>query len=126
MNFYAVLGVSPDASEQKIRSAYRALARRFHPDRGPGSSSGKFQEMVEAYETLSDPGRRQAYDLSLSRRRPAISRAEPMRASPEPILQARFQAYGNPLRSSSRMDDLMEELFYWGDDFLWGPFPFRW
>ena len=65
MNFYAVLGISRDADDETIRSAYRLLARRYHPDRGAGSSTEKFRRVNEAYETLMDPGSRQAYDLSL-------------------------------------------------------------
>jgi curved DNA-binding protein CbpA len=65
MNFYAVLGISRDADDETIRSAYRILARRYHPDRGAGSSSEKFRQVNQAYETLINPGTRQSYDLSL-------------------------------------------------------------
>ena len=65
MNFYAVLGISRDADEETIRTAYRMLARRYHPDRGAGSCPEKFRQVREAYETLIDGGSRQAYDLSL-------------------------------------------------------------
>lgn len=65
MSLYSVLGISRDADEQMIRSAYRVLARRYHPDRGAGSSSEKFRQINEAYQTLIDPARRLAYDRSL-------------------------------------------------------------
>ena len=79
MDFYAILGIAADADEATIRGAYRILARRYHPDRGPDSSSEKFREIVEAYETLGDSGRRRAYDLSLQRTRCVTQRsAEPL------------------------------------------------
>jgi curved DNA-binding protein CbpA len=55
MNYYVVLGIAEDADDQTIRSAFRALARRYHPDVGAGSSLIEFQRGREAYETLADP-----------------------------------------------------------------------
>ncbi len=52
MNYYVVLGIAEDADVDTIRSAFRALARRYHPDAGPGSSTVEFQRVLEAYETL--------------------------------------------------------------------------
>ena len=76
MNLYAVLGVPIDADQEMIRRAYRVLALRYHPDRGAGSSTEKFQQITQAYETLIDPGRRQGYNLFLARsNRPAMVRA---------------------------------------------------
>ena len=57
MNFYLVLGIPRNATGETIRDAYRALARRYHPDRGPGSSAEKFRQIAEAYEVLSHPVR---------------------------------------------------------------------
>jgi curved DNA-binding protein CbpA len=65
MNHYEVLCIPVDADEGMIRSAFRRLARRYHPDAGTGSSSEKFRELTDAYETLLDPVRRTAYDNSL-------------------------------------------------------------
>lgn len=58
---YAVLGVKPDAAADEIRAAYRALARKLHPDAGSGSPDG-FVKLQQAYEVLSDPERRRKYD----------------------------------------------------------------
>lgn len=62
-DYYEVLGVSRDAAESAIKKAYRQLALQYHPDRNkePGAEE-KFKEASEAYEVLSDPGRRQIYD----------------------------------------------------------------
>ena len=62
-DLYAVLGVSPDATQEEIKKAYRALARRYHPDSGTEvASAERFQEIQEAYRVLGDPVRRRAYD----------------------------------------------------------------
>ena len=53
MDYYVLLGIAEDADEETIRSAFRALARRYHPDVGAGSSPIEFQRAREAYETLA-------------------------------------------------------------------------
>ena len=78
-NCYATLGVARAADSATIHSAFRALARQFHPDAGRESSSNKFREVLEAYRTLSDPRRRRQHDIDLDRtiRRPEVA-AEPL------------------------------------------------
>jgi len=63
-DYYEVLGVAKDASADQIKSAYRKLAMKWHPDRNQGSeeAKAKFQEASEAYEVLSNPEKRQRYD----------------------------------------------------------------
>lgn len=63
-DYYEVLGVSRDASDDEIRKAYRKLALKHHPDRNPGdpSAEDKFKEATEAYGILSDAEKRSAYD----------------------------------------------------------------
>ena len=65
-DFYEVLGVAKNASEEDIKKSYRKLAMKFHPDRHQGTdakdSEAKFKEVKEAYEMLSDAQKRAAYD----------------------------------------------------------------
>jgi curved DNA-binding protein CbpA len=67
VDFYHILGIPADADEVAIRRAYKILARRYHPDTGADSSIERFREVAEAYETLSEPGRRRDYDRLRSR-----------------------------------------------------------
>jgi len=59
-NFYEILEVPEDASQDEIKNAYKKKVKEYHPDHG--GSSEKFIEIVEAYETLSDPNKRKDYD----------------------------------------------------------------
>ena len=63
-DFYEVLGVSKDASAADIKKAYRKLALQYHPDQNPDDpgAEAKFKEAAEAYDVLSDDGKRQRYD----------------------------------------------------------------
>ncbi|ERI60317.1 hypothetical protein M233_04830 [Xylella fastidiosa subsp. multiplex Griffin-1] len=62
-DYYATLGVEPSAGEAEIKTAYRRLARKYHPDvsQEPGAEE-RFKAVNEAYEALRDPNKRAAYD----------------------------------------------------------------
>ncbi|HTR87412.1 MAG TPA: DnaJ domain-containing protein [Reyranella sp.] len=72
-DYYALLGVAARADRQAIRTAYRALAKQYHPDAaGPETASAdRFVRIQEAYDVLGDPDRRAQYDLECARRRDA-------------------------------------------------------
>ena len=100
-NHYAVLGISRTADQQQIHHAFRAQARRYHPDVAPDAAPEQFRRIVEAYEVLGDPVRRYQYDRSLQphlaiRHRhvqpePLIPEQQPVNMQPD-----RFAAFSNP------------------------------
>ena len=63
-DYYETLGVSRDADEKQLKSAFRKLAKQYHPDANPGDEKAeqKFKEIAEAYEVLKTPEHRAAYD----------------------------------------------------------------
>ncbi len=63
-DYYEVLGIARDANDKEMKKAYRRMAMKFHPDRNPGDKEAedKFKEVNEAFEVLSDPQKRSAYD----------------------------------------------------------------
>ena len=118
MDYYVVLGIAEDADDETVRSAFRALARRYHPDVGAGSSPVEFQRAREAYETLADPERRRRYDLQLR-----SARARPVRVREVAV----SRPFAEPLFSLRRssFDVLVEELFASFNDHRFGSYR-RW
>ena len=81
-NYYIILGIPSDSSSTDIKSAYRKLAKEFHPDHC-GKKASPFLNIQEAYSVLSDPVRRQSYDekLKVTQRGMTKSFVEPMQQS---------------------------------------------
>ena len=63
-DFYKILGVEKTASAEEIKSAYKKIAIKYHPDRNPGDKEAeeKFRQAAEAYDVLRDPEKRSRYD----------------------------------------------------------------
>lgn len=70
-NYYIILGIPVNSTQDDIKAAYRRLAKEFHPDRF-GTNQAPFQVIQEAYSVLSDPARRRTYDITL--KKPATKR----------------------------------------------------
>lgn len=79
-SYYAILGLHPSASAIEIRRAYRELSKRYHPDTTDlpsQTATAKFQQLNEAYATLSNPQRRSLYDLKISYARAFVIQTPP-------------------------------------------------
>jgi curved DNA-binding protein CbpA len=84
-SYFAILGISPNATVDEIRSAYRRLAKEFHPDHYSGSSE-RFKDIQEAYSVLGNRRRRREYKQSIRK----VPRRTPLRPTrypePEPLI----------------------------------------
>jgi DnaJ-class molecular chaperone len=101
-DYYQVLGVDPDAELRTIRSAYRRLVRRYHPDVARNKDAGKrFLVIQEAYEILSDPERRREYDRLISK--PILAPRHPDERATAPGRRAASPAGPSALRRGFRI-----------------------
>ncbi|NXK59068.1 DNJB8 protein, partial [Sylvietta virens] len=78
VDYYKVLGLQKNASQDDIKKSYHKMALKWHPDKNPRNkeeAEKKFKEIVEAYEILSDPQKRSVYDKSVEKNRILIERA---------------------------------------------------
>jgi curved DNA-binding protein len=106
-DYYDVLGVSHDADQDAIRSAYRKLARKYHPDlNSEEDAEERFKELGEAYEVLSDPEKRERYD------RLGANWKETEREAPNESFTDFFSAQGWGDGTGAEFgEDLFEALF---------------
>lgn len=123
-NYYIILGIPATSTQEDIKGAYRRLAKEYHPDYY-GKNHSPFQIIQEAYSVLSDPVRRQAYDLRRQTQRVASQhkiKVEPMRSYPTEKLEPLISDRGPidleetmSIRSFERykpsFDDLVDRLF---------------
>jgi molecular chaperone DnaJ len=101
-DYYKILGVSKDATQDEIKKAFRKLSLKFHPDRNPGDkeAEAKFKEVAEAYEVLSDPKKKEEYD--------------------NPHSNFDFNMSGGPDFGGMDMDDILRHFGFGGMDFGFG------
>ena len=111
-NYYSILGVTPDSDDAEIKSAYRRLARKFHPDVNP-SGAEMFKDISEAYDTLSDPKKRLQYDtingFFKSSKRQEKQHTSPKQAQNEYKKQTTFNK-SSKAEFSQKINDIFEEF----------------
>jgi DnaJ-class molecular chaperone len=109
-NPYEVLGVPADAAENDIRSAYRKLAMRYHPDRNPDDASAeeKFKQVSEAYATLRDPEARARFDrYGSAAERPDFNTVDWQTVFREADVQVNWDAHRGVPRTGNPMFDVL-------------------
>ena len=101
-DYYKILGVNKDASQEEIRKAYKKLALKYHPDRNPGDKNAeeKFKEAAEAYEVLGNKEKKEEYD--------------------NPHSEFDFRTSGGPDFGGMGMDDILRHFGFGGMDFDFG------
>ncbi len=109
-NFYKVLGINQKSGPEKIKRAYRQAAKRYHPDVS-AKNEEKFREVQEAYETLSDPGKKALYDREiLGKHSPAVK--------PQSYYSHRLRSYpSSPFNEINQFFERFESLWVdpWSD-----------
>ncbi|UCF90612.1 MAG: J domain-containing protein [Desulfobacterales bacterium] len=119
-SYFAILGISPNATADDIRSAYRRLVKEFHPDHFAGGSE-RFREIQEAYSVLGNNRRRRQYEQNLRK----VSRKTPLRRTTYPAPEPLIPEEGpidmgeiSPVRSFHSFTPSFDEIFDW----LWSNF----
>ena len=119
-SYFAILGISPNATGDEIRSAYRRLAKEFHPDHYEGSSQ-RFRDIQEAYSVLGNHRRRQKYAQRIRKASIKTPLKPWTHPEPEPLIPAQGPAdIGDisPVRSFQSFTPSLDEIFDW----LWRNF----
>jgi len=119
-SYFAILDISPNATVDEIRSAYRRLAKEFHPDHYAGDSA-RFRDIQEAYSVLGNRRRRREYEKNISK----VLSKTPLRrthySEPEPLIPEESRvdlAEVSPVRSFQSFTPSFDEVFDW----LWRNF----
>lgn len=119
-SYFAILGISPKATRDEIRSAYRRLAKEFHPDHYEGGNE-RFREIQEAYSVLGNSVRRRNYEQSIRKasftppaRQTPYDEPEPLIPEEDPIDPGKI----SPVRSFHSFTPSFDEIFDW----LWSNF----
>ena len=120
-SYFIILGVSPGATDDEIKSAYRRLAKEFHPDHYAGGNE-TFREIQEAYSVLGNVRRRREYEQQISKKPINVSvkrsthypEPEPLIPEPRPIDAGAI----SPVRSFQTFSPSFDEVFDW----LWSNF----
>jgi DnaJ-class molecular chaperone len=119
-SYFAILGISTDATVDEIRSAYRQLAKEFHPDRYAGGSE-KFRDIQEAYSVLGDNRRRREYVQNIRKALPKKPLRPARYPEPEPLIPREGPVdlgEVSPVRSFQSFTPSFDEIF----DRLWSNF----
>jgi DnaJ-class molecular chaperone len=116
-DYYQILGVPKNAAEKDIKSAYRKLARKWHPDANPNNqqqAEEKFKELQEAYEVLGDSDKRRKYDVLGSNWKEAANQAEQQRRyrnAQSETFQYDFGDFGGAGAGPSGFSDFFDMFF---------------
>jgi molecular chaperone DnaJ len=109
-NYYEILGVSKDATQEEIKKAYRKLAIQYHPDKNP-EEGDKFKDISRAYDTIGDETKRKQYDAQLNNPFASRGGGNPFNeGSMEDILNQMFGGGQNPFRQQQRKPEKLIEV----------------
>lgn len=110
-NYYVILGLTAAASVEEIKSAYRNLARQFHPDVEGTADVERFRDIQEAYETLVSPHKKRAYDLTFGVEIPVTfgGEADPVTQPPwvEPLSTPKRPRWGRRSRATDSVAEIV-------------------
>lgn len=119
-SYYAILGISSMATPEEIRTAYRRLAKTYHPDCYPGNSD-HFRQVQEAYSVLGNTKSRRQYERQIRRTHATASSTRSVHRKPEPLIpDEKVEDLGDisPIRSFETYTPSYDELFDW----MWNNF----